>query len=112
MLKDRGNIKWSGLMIPEHLVEIRKWKQEQFHEKKRELTDWEFEEIEQIIQQSYRTQDLVKLTLWNHNKLHDVVGVITGVDTIRKELLLETDTSINRISFNEIQKATLVNTND
>ncbi|MFE3576768.1 hypothetical protein [Lysinibacillus sp. NPDC059133] len=49
MLKDRGNMKWTAMTLPEHLVKIREWKEEQFHDKKRELTEWELEEIEQTI---------------------------------------------------------------
>lgn len=112
MLKDRGNMKWTAMMLPEHLIEIRKWKEEQFHDKKRELTEWEFEEIEHIIQRAYKQQTNIKLSLWDNNKLHEVNGIITGVDTFKKELLLETDFSIKRIPFEELQKAYLVDTDD
>ncbi|WP_369436109.1 hypothetical protein [Lysinibacillus fusiformis] len=32
MLRDRGTMKWTAMMLPEHLVEIKKWKQQQFAE--------------------------------------------------------------------------------
>lgn len=53
MLHDRGNMKWTSMMLPEHLVEIKKWKKEQHFDKKRELTEWELEEIEQTIQRRF-----------------------------------------------------------
>jgi len=112
MLKDRGNMKWTAMMLPEHLVEIKKWKQEQFYDKKRELTEWEFEEIEQTIQRSFKQQTNIKLSLWSSNKLHEVIGVITGVDAFKKEMLLETDFTIKRIRFEEVQKAYLVDSHD
>lgn len=112
MLRDRGTIKWTAMMLPEHLVKIKEWKQEQFFDTKRELTDWEFEEIEQIIQQASKLRKLVKLTLWDHNKLHNEIGVVTGADIYKKELLLETESSIKRISFEKIQKASMVDTDD
>lgn len=112
MLHDRGNMKWTAMMLPEHLVEIKKWKEEQFYDKKRELTEWELEEIEQTIQRAFKLRKLVKLTLWEHNKLHDKVGLITGADTHKKELLLDTKFSIKRISFDLIQKASLVDEDD
>lgn len=112
MLNDRGSIKWTAMMLPEHLVEIKKWKQEQFQDKKRELTEWELEEIEKIIQQSWKLGKLVKLMIWNHNKLHELVGIVTGVDMYKKEILFETDLSIKRIIFRQIQKASLVDMND
>ncbi len=112
MLNDRGNLKWTSLMLPEHLVEIKQWKQEQFHDKKRELTEWEMEEIEQIVQRAYKLHEEVKITFWSDNKLHDVVGMITAINVFHKELLLDMDISIKRITFDQIQKASMVNIDD
>nr|WP_283175745.1 YolD-like family protein [Lysinibacillus sp. Bpr_S20] len=100
------------MMLPEHLVEIRKWKQEQFYDKKRELTEWEIEEIEQTIQRAFKMQKLITLTLWNNNHLQDKSGLVTGIDPYKKELLLDTDISVKRISFYDIQDAKLVDADD
>ncbi len=112
MINDRGNIKWTSLMLPEHLVKIKEWKKEQFHDKKRELTEWEMEEIEQIVQRAYKLHKEVKLTLWSENKLHDVIGMITAINAFHKELLLDMDISIKCITFDQIQKASMVNIDD
>lgn len=112
MLFDRGSKKWTAMMLPEHLVEIREWKKEQFYDKKRELTDWELEEIEQTIQRAFKSQKLITLTLWSHHNLQDKTGLVTGMDPIKKELLLDTDISIKRLAFNEIQDAKLVDIDD
>ncbi|MCS1393078.1 YolD-like family protein [Lysinibacillus boronitolerans] len=112
MLRDRGNMKWTAMMLPEHLVKIREWKQEQFYDKKRELTEWELEEIEQTIQRAYKMQKLVRLTLWDQNKLRDEVGMVTGTNAYKKQLLLDTDLSVKRITFDQIQKASIVDGDD
>ena len=112
MLNDSGNMKWTALMLPEHLVQLKEWKKEQFYEKKRELTEWELEEIEQIIQRAFKMQKLIKLTLWKNQKLYNQIGKITGADVYKKELLLDSDLSIKRITFDMIQKASLVDDDD
>lgn len=112
MIRDRGNMKWTAMMLPEHLVEIKKWKQEQFYEKKRELTEWEIEEIEQTIQRAFKMRQIVKLTLWDNNNLHDKTGLVTGMDPIKKEMLLDTELSIKCIAFSDIQDAKLVDADD
>ena len=112
MLHDRGNMKWTSLMLPEHLVQLKEWKKEQYYDKKRDLTEWELEEMEQTIQRAFNFRKLVKLTLWDSNKLHEQVGLVTGTDKYKKELLLETDLSIKRITFDMIQKASLVDVDD
>ncbi|MGE7840692.1 YolD-like family protein [Lysinibacillus sp. NPDC093712] len=112
MIDDRGNMKWTSLMLPEHLDKLKEWKKEQFYDTKRVLTEWEFDEIEQIIQRSYKMKEQVKLTIWSNNKLYDVIGIITGTDILNKELLIETDISIKRITFDQLQKAMMVNSDD
>jgi len=112
MINDRGNIKWTSLMLPEHLVEIKKWKNEQYYDTKRELAEWEIEEIDQIVQRAFKAKDQIKLILWSNNKLQDVIGKVTGVDVFKKELLFETETVIKRITIDQIQKVTLVNSDD
>ncbi|MFY0521326.1 YolD-like family protein [Lysinibacillus sp. UGB7] len=112
MFHDRGTMKWTAMMLPEHLVEIRKWKQEQFHEKKRDLVEWELEELQRKIQHVTAMKKLVTLTLWDNNQLHDETGLITATDTNKKELLLETETAIKRITFDKIQNAELVDADD
>ncbi|MFJ7698884.1 YolD-like family protein [Lysinibacillus fusiformis] len=112
MLHDRGNMKWTSLMLPEHLVQLKEWKKERYYDKKRDLTEWELDEIEQTIQQAFKLRKLVKLTLWDHNKLQDHVGLITGTDNYKKELLLDIYISIKRITFEQIQKASLVDSDD
>nr|WP_206763668.1 YolD-like family protein [Lysinibacillus sphaericus] len=99
-------------MLTEHLVQLKEWKREQYYDKKRELTDWELEEVEQTVQRAFKLHKLIKLTLWEHHKLYDLVGLVTGADAYKKELLLETDLSIKRISFELIQKASLVDQDD
>ncbi|MBD8521782.1 YolD-like family protein [Lysinibacillus fusiformis] len=112
MLHDRGNMKWTSLMLPEHLVQLKEWKKEQYHDKKRDLTEWELEEIEQTIQRAFKLSKLVRLTLWDNHKLQEEVGKVTGTDAYKKQLLLDTELSIKRITFDMIQKASLVDADD
>ncbi|SKC10697.1 hypothetical protein SAMN06295926_12377 [Lysinibacillus sp. AC-3] len=37
--------------------------------------------------------------------MHDKTGLVFGMDPLKKELLLDTDISVKRISFNDIQDA-------
>lgn len=112
MINDRGNMKWTSMMLPEHLVQLKEWKKEQYYDKKRELTEWELGEIEQTIQRAFKSKKIITLTLWSNNRIHDKNGLVTGMDPYKKELLLDTDISIKRISFNDIQDAKLVDIDD
>ncbi|MGN4125037.1 hypothetical protein ACMGD3_08480 [Lysinibacillus sphaericus] len=44
MIRDKGTIKWTTMLLPEHVEKIRKWKQEVYIEAPRSLSDWELED--------------------------------------------------------------------
>ncbi len=48
-MKDRGAMKWTSMMLPEHLLLLKKWKQEVLTEPPRERAEWELEELQQTI---------------------------------------------------------------
>ncbi|MGE8034133.1 hypothetical protein [Lysinibacillus sp. NPDC093692] len=50
-------------------------------------------------------QKMITLSLWSNNQMHDKTGLVFGMDPLKKELLLDTDISVKRISFNDIQDA-------
>lgn len=49
MLKDRGNIKWTSLMLPEHVGVLRKWAEDIDKVPRPELDEQEWSEIEVTI---------------------------------------------------------------
>ncbi len=99
-------------MLPEHLTMIKAWKQEQFAEAPRELMEWKLEELKRKIEHVTAMKKLVTLTLWDNNTLNDETCLITGTDINMKEFLLETETTINRIAFDKIQNAEIVDADD
>ncbi|TQR37054.1 hypothetical protein C7Y47_04980 [Lysinibacillus sphaericus] len=68
--------------------------------------------MEQTIQRAFKLRVLVTLTLWHNHNLHDKTGLVTGMYPHKRELLLDTDISVKRIAFNDIQDAKLVDTDD
>ena len=53
MNKDRGTIKWTSLMLPEHVQRLRAWENELHDTPPKEKADWELEALHQTIQQAY-----------------------------------------------------------
>jgi len=112
MLTTRDCSKWTAMMLPEHITMIKEWKSEQFAVMPRELVEWELEELQQTIQRATVMKKLVTLTLWDNNNIHDITGMITGMDMNNKELLLDTELAIKRITFDKIQNAEMVDIDD
>ncbi|UZM97934.1 YolD-like family protein [Lysinibacillus sp. MHQ-1] len=73
MIKDRGNIKWASMMMPEHLDLLRECK-EVYTTQPRELTEWELEELQQTIDTAYQQQQDVQLNVWSDGKSNALDG--------------------------------------
>jgi len=104
MIKDRGNIKWASMMLPEHLELLREYKQE-LTEQPKELTEWELEELQNTIDQAFNQQLDIKLEVWKDYKITQWTGTIKSINT--HELILETLLKTKSIPIQSIQSAQL-----
>ncbi|WGT38098.1 YolD-like family protein [Lysinibacillus sp. 1 U-2021] len=104
MIKDRGNIKWASMMMPEHLDVLREYKQDTTIQR-RDLNEWELEEIQQTIDQAYNQQIDVKLEVWTAGKSTQWTGIIKSINTT--ELILETLLKTKIIPLHSVQSAQL-----
>ena len=105
MNKDRGTIKWTSLMLPEHIQRLRAWENELNDTPPKEKADWELEALHQTIQQAYELKLPITFTLYKQGTWQTTTGVITTIDVNKKHLLLETDTIVRVVPFITIQEA-------
>ena len=107
MNKDRGTIKWTSMMLPEHVERLRKWDETLAAEHKKVLSEWELDTLQQTIQHAYQAKKSITLTLFHANRLMKRKGYIQRIDMYKKQLLLESEDAIYRIDFTSIQAAEL-----
>ena len=105
MNKDRGTIKWTSLMLPEHVQRLRAWEHELHDKTPKEKADWELEQLHETIQQAYALKTPITLTLYKQGTWQVMTGIITTIDINKQYLLLETDTIAKAIPFLTIQAA-------
>lgn len=105
MNKDRGTIKWTALMLPEHIQRLREWEEEMKYETKKELTEWELESLQETIQHAYKVKKPLTFTLFINNHFFQITGNINAIDNQKRQLLIESDTAVNLIHFDSIQAA-------
>lgn len=106
MIKDRGNIKWASMMMPEHLDVLREYKQDTTIQR-RDLNEWELEEIQQTIDQAFSQHLDIKLEAWQDNKIIQWTGTIKSINFNTNELILDTLLKTKRIPIQNIQSAQL-----
>jgi len=56
MIRDRGNIKWTAMLLPEHVKAVRDWLETDGHIERPNLDDWELESILMEIDLAYKCQ--------------------------------------------------------
>lgn len=102
MIRDRGTMKWTAMMLPEHLKLLKEWKQESYVELPRELAEWEQEELQQSIERALVQNKNIMLTIWEKANYLQWSGVIQAIDEENQELLLETMTNTKPIPLRQI----------
>ncbi|MFJ7850790.1 YolD-like family protein [Peribacillus sp. NPDC097206] len=89
MIKDRGTIKWTSLMLPEHVKALRDWAVEDKLEKKPELDEQAFEQIEIVVMDSLNYTLPIHLTIWE-NGLYTIFScIVAKVNLVSRQLKLE-----------------------
>ena len=95
MNRDRGNIKWNALMLPEHVKLLREWKAEDSKTEKPELTQWQLEEINNELQWAYEGKYPITVTYWQDEKLHTFTSVIAHYKQHEQKLYFTNNQAVN-----------------
>ncbi|WP_194841649.1 YolD-like family protein [Sporosarcina obsidiansis] len=86
--RDRGNIKWTSLMLPEHLERLREWQREDQYTQRPELTDWELQEMQQTLEHGWRRKCELLLKTWHDGEFLFHQGVIEALDPQASVIIL------------------------
>lgn len=108
MIKDRGNIKWQGMMLTEHVDLLNEFNKEYRSIKGPVLDEYELTLIAEEIERAFKSKSTIKLTYWLDGKLLDDYGVPIKIDTINKKLVIDDPFGTTTYSFDEIVAASLV----
>lgn len=108
MNKDRGTIKWTAMMLPEHVQRLRVWERELDYIVPKEKEEWELEDLQQTIEQAYKQGLTVTFSIFKQGTFCVEQGVITALHLAKQQLLVETETTVKKLDFAMIQAAQVV----
>ena len=108
MIKDRGNIKWQGMMLPEHNAELKTWQENDKKSEKPQLEDYELELIADEIQRAFKSKSTIKLVYWRDGYLKDDYGKVIEINLTNKTIVLDDPFSTIRYKFDEIVAVSLI----
>ena len=101
-IRDRGNIKWQGLMIPEHVIKINDWRAKERYEERPELNDFDLEAIQEEIEAAHKRKCQVLIITWSNGKFTMRGGVITEINVKSMYIVLDDPFGNERIYVKDI----------
>jgi len=79
-IKDRGDIKWTSLMLTEHREALKKLKQEENNIEKPELDEQQLEEMNYFIQKAIREKTRVRIIYFKENRIQKTESIIKEIN--------------------------------
>ena len=102
MIRDRGNIKWTAMMLPDHIVELIKWMDKDRYEERTELSEWDLRSIQEEIETSYKRKYEALIKTWKDGKVKTRGGTIKLLDLRTECIVLDNPFGPERIPVLDI----------
>ena len=102
MLRDRGTIKWTSLMLPEHVELLKEMWQEETKLQKPEMDAQELEMMNRKLKRADHYKDTVQLSVYHNGEIVTITGKIKQIDLNSKIIRLENGHTDRTISFSNI----------
>ena len=88
MLRDRGRIKWTAMMLPEHVKLLRGWAEEDHWETKIELDEQKLTELDETLRIAKQLKQKVAIQYYAENRYQTVIGTVHSFHPIEKRFNL------------------------
>lgn len=95
--RDRGKIKWTALMLPEHITRLREWQAEDDKVPRPELSEFDLEEIQQQLESARMKKSMTQILIWQDDKISGYIGTIEDIDIHNRLIILEDPYCTERI---------------
>jgi hypothetical protein len=110
MLKDRGSIKWTTLMLPEHVKALREWDYHERHDEvKPNLDEDQLVEMDFILQKALHDNLRVLIRFYNnkHKQKEHIVGHVSLIYYQKDRIEVTSNETKRIIKIEDIFDATL-----
>ncbi|MGA4719533.1 YolD-like family protein [Fictibacillus nanhaiensis] len=86
MIRDRGTIKWTAMMLPEHVKMLREHQDGLDYGRKPELDEQKYEEFNETICMAMEENQALKFTYFEKGRALVTIGHVHYIDEYKKEL--------------------------
>lgn len=103
MIRDRGRIKWTAMMLPEHVKLLRDWVKEDQYEQKKNIDEQQLEWMNEVVTKAMEFDQFVTITLYQNHHYEIVIGKIHYWDeTAQKFHIVDRFEDVHRIPIADI----------
>jgi hypothetical protein len=103
MIRDRGRIKWTAMMLPEHVKMLRDWAHEDTFEEPKEMDEQKLEEMNSLLADAMEDNKSIMITHYRNKKYELVIGNIHYWDEFKQKLhIIDHFEDIHQISIMDI----------
>jgi hypothetical protein len=96
MIRDRGNIKWTSMMLPEHVKLLRDWSEADSYQEKPELDEQQLEQFNETICLAMEEHAELVFTYYQDHFHHTCTGYVHYIDPIQHTLQIVDEQSGHR----------------
>lgn len=89
MVNDRGSIKWTALMLPEHVEMLRALDEEEKNIERPILSEDKLAEMEKVLQQAMEYKQLLNLEYFHNKRILSYKGVVTSAGSGKLRMVTE-----------------------
>ncbi|ALS78095.1 MULTISPECIES: YolD-like family protein [Planococcus] len=107
-IKDRGRIKWTALMLPEHIEMIREWYAKDEQVPKPQLTEDDLQLLQEEMDIALKRQCEVVIQSWKEGVIHEYRGTIEGIDVRSRVLICVESEKKYRLPIDEVVAIVMV----
>ncbi|WP_037561730.1 YolD-like family protein [Sporosarcina ureae] len=100
--RDRGKLKWTSLMLPEHLERLRDWQWEDEYIERPELTDWELQTMQETLEVAWRRRGETWIKTWHDGEVRFHQGEIEALDLQTMTIVLRDPFGTERIHVADV----------
>ncbi|MCM3390546.1 YolD-like family protein (plasmid) [Ureibacillus chungkukjangi] len=103
MLKDRGNKKWQGFFLTEHVAALREYEKNIVKIPKPNLDEWQMQDINDLLVLSLQDEEPLTLTLWVDGYFEQISPfIVTKIDPYQRKLIGLVEGEQTSISFDAL----------
>ncbi|WP_339250081.1 YolD-like family protein [Sporosarcina sp. FSL W8-0480] len=82
MIRDRGRIKWTAMMLPEHVEQLRDWQKEDQHQLRQHPDEQQMEEWNYRIQEAIEKNRPITVHYWQDKRILTAGGIVSKIDIL------------------------------